>query len=71
MKKKNKDYSKIPTHRLKTLLNERFTRGVNGNDYQDVKSELEGILWERMNKESDALVKEYERQCDEYFEEWE
>ena len=39
------------TKRIKEVLAENFTRGINGKDYEDIKEELEAILWEREKKE--------------------
>ena len=40
----------IPTKTIKTILNENYTRGTNGHDYEEVKEELEAILWQREAK---------------------
>lgn len=39
--------NKIPTTRIRAILDEPFNRGVNGKDYGPVIEELEAIFWAR------------------------
>lgn len=49
----------IPTAKLKEILNSHHITGTTGHDYWDHKEELEGILWERLNRENERISKEY------------
>ena len=53
----------IPTYRLKEILSENYCRGVNGEDYEPYREELEDILRERemknMETEIDKSIGEY------------
>ena len=50
---------KWTTARIKAVLDEPYTRGVNGADYEEIREELERELWRRQEK-SDAI--EFRRQ---------
>jgi len=43
----------IPTWKIKEILEDPYCRGVDGKDYEPYKSELQAILWDRLEKESD------------------
>lgn len=57
--------NKIPTTRIRAILDEPFNRGVNGKDYGPVKEELEDIFWARegarLVAEEVKLIKAAER----------
>lgn len=40
----------IPSDRIKAILDDPYTRGVDGVDYEEVRGELERILWEREDR---------------------
>lgn len=56
------NYKHIPTKQLKTILNDPYTRGVDGKDYQEAKDQLAQILWEREDRRMQKELKERERQ---------
>lgn len=61
-----KNLKHIPTKKLKEILNSNHCTGINGADYEPVKHELEGILWERESKKSFSDPwEEYEKYLDE------
>lgn len=43
--------SRIPTKKLKEILNDPYTRGITGKDYGPYLEELRDILWRRESKE--------------------
>jgi hypothetical protein len=51
----------MPTHQLRAILNDPFTRGIDGADYAPIRHELEAELWRRMDKELSTLLANYER----------
>ena len=51
-----------PTKKIKEVLDENYTRGVNGADYEEIRGELETELWEREQNYYDKQMAEYERQ---------
>lgn len=55
--------NKIPTYRIKAILDDPYTRGKDGKDYEPVRHELEEILWSRMGAHLiEAELREIERQ---------
>ena len=50
--------NRIPTKRIKEILNENYCRGVNGAEYEDCKEELQHIIWEREDREIERQVEE-------------
>lgn len=40
----------IPTKKIKEILNDPYTRGIDGRDYEPFKEILENILYERDNQ---------------------
>ena len=59
------NYKNIPTKTLENILNDPYTRGKNGHDYESDRVEIESILWERLatreEKELKEKLKELER----------
>lgn len=55
--------NKIPTWKLKEILNDFACRGITGNDYYQYKDEMQAELWKRENKQSEKninkSIKEY------------
>lgn len=62
-----KRYKHCRTDYLKSILDDPYTRGVNGFDYEYVREELQEILWKRKSKEleKEMLKREQEQ---EYYE---
>lgn len=48
---------------IQAILNENYTRGKNGHDYEESKAELEQLLWDKQQKEDEEL---FERMENEY-----
>ena len=59
-----KDFSKIPTKTLKAILDENYTRGVNGAEYADHRVELEKVLWEREQRQDEKLTNQHLREME-------
>jgi hypothetical protein len=60
-----KNLKYIPTWKIIEILNEPYTRGVNGKDYEPVREELEAILWKRQTRN---FEKNIEKEIEEYYE---
>lgn len=43
----------IPTKKIKEILAEPYCRGIDGAEYEEVKEELENILWARLAKKEE------------------
>lgn len=50
-------WSKMTTSNLTAILNDPFTRGVDGSDYEPVRHELEQELWKRQNAQHEKDLK--------------
>ena len=59
---RNKDLTKIPTWKIKEILEEPYCRGIDGKDYGPYKEELESILWDRVAKQDLKLFKKRVRE---------
>lgn len=46
-----KHLNNIPTLKLRSILSENYTRGVNGKDYEHCKDELANVLWDREDRQ--------------------
>jgi hypothetical protein len=51
----------IRTETLKAILNDPYTRGVDGEDYGPIREELEQELWRRQDAELVKMLADYER----------
>lgn len=56
----------IPTAKLKQILNSHHCTGIDGADYDPVKDELNQILWERLNRENECILKAYLNDLNDY-----
>ena len=59
-----KNLKYIPTWKIIDILDEPYTRGVNGKDYEPVREELEAILWKRQTRN---FEKNIEKEIEEYY----
>ena len=50
-----KNLKYIPTWKIREILNDPYTRGIDGADYEQVRPELEQILWEREDRELEKM----------------
>jgi len=56
----------IPIARIKAILGENYTRGVNGHDYEELKEELEAILWQRQAKNEEKQLARQLKEREQY-----
>lgn len=61
---RNLDY--IPTWKIKDILAHPYCSGVDGQDYEPVKEELQDILWKREQETANERVKDYQRRLREH-----
>jgi len=54
------------TFRIREVLSENYTRGVNGTDYCDIKDELQYELWERENIQIEIDIEKQIKEREEY-----
>ena len=43
-------WKRVPTFRLEAIINDPYTRGVNGKDYEQYRQEIQEELYERYNR---------------------
>ena len=57
-------WTRVPTFRLEAIINDPYTRGVNGKDYGQYRQEIQEELYERYNrniqKELDEVMENQE-----------
>lgn len=51
----------MPTWKLREILNDPYTRGIDGEDYGPIREELEQELWARADRENEKLLADYQR----------
>lgn len=61
------NWTKIATSTLTAILNDPYTRGLDGADYHTVRHELEQELWKRQNAEHERQLKEWGKEQKAYF----
>ena len=49
-----------PTKKLKEVIDENYNRGVNGADFGVIIHEIKEVYQDRINKEAEKKLKEYE-----------
>ena len=59
-------YKYIPTKKLTEILDDPYTRGSNGRDYEPVRHELEQVLWERENRITETTIERDLRELEMY-----
>jgi len=64
---KTPNVSKFTTTLLRAILNDPYTRGIDGHDYEPMRHELEEELRKREHKEHEELMKRHEKEQKEYF----
>ena len=47
----------IPTWKIKEILSDPYTRGIDGQDYEPFREELQDILDDRLEKEYELEIK--------------
>lgn len=56
----------MPTWKLKEILNDPYTRGIDGADYEPVREYLEQALWARYAKEDQLFHDQCRREEKQY-----
>lgn len=60
-------WTRVPTFRLEAIINDPYTRGVNGKDYEQYREEIQEELYQRYNR---GILKELDERIEnqEYYE---
>ena len=57
-------WTRVPTFRLEAIINDPYTRGANGKDYEQYREEIQEELYQRYNrgilKELDEMIENQE-----------
>ena len=67
MKPTLRDYRKIPTQKLKEILDSNHCTGIDGADYFPIKELLESEYYKRLELQSQSDLYDFEKQQKEQF----
>lgn len=59
-------FKRVPTKRLEAIINDPFTRGVDGADYEMYRDEILGILYKRRANNLNEELSTAEKEMDYY-----
>lgn len=59
-------FKRVPTSRLEAILSDPYTRGVNGEDYEQYREEILEIVYRRAEKKMNRQMEKYLKEKDFY-----